>query len=67
MNGPDHYREGEALLALCGDVADGTDQRANIAVEAQAHFLAALTVAVVTSQHRDSISWQQAINPPEQP
>lgn len=65
MSGPEHYRQGEHLLARCTEFREG-EHRSSIAVEAQAHFLAALTAAVATSQHPESIAWQQAINPKEQ-
>lgn len=63
MTGPEHYREGEELLALCGDIAEGTDQRANVAAEATAHFLAALVALHATEKEPDSITWQQAVRP----
>ena len=65
MNGPDHYREGERLLKQCTEFGSG-ERRGSIATEANAHFLAALTAAVATSQHPDSVAWKQAINPQEQ-
>lgn len=61
MTGPEHYREGEELLALCGDIAEGTDQRANVAVEATAHFTAALVALLAEHQHPESVAWQQAV------
>lgn len=73
MNGPDHYREGEQRM-LASDYqwqeaqepGDGYAIGAiHEALMATAHFLAALTAAVATSQHPDSIAWQQAINPQE--
>lgn len=61
MTGPEHYREGEELLALCGDIAEGTDERGNLAVEANAHFLASLVALHAEDKRPDSVSWQQAV------
>jgi hypothetical protein len=63
MTGPEHYREGEELLILCGDIAEGTDARARIATEAQAHFLAALVATTAAHQHPESVAWAKVIEP----
>ena len=61
MTGPEHYREGEELLALCGDIAEGTDQRANVATEANAHFTAALVAVLAEAKLTEYVSWQKAV------
>ena len=63
MTGPEHYREGEELLALCGEIAEGTDQRANVAAEATAHFLAALVALHAREKAPNSLTWQEVIGP----
>jgi hypothetical protein len=70
MNGPDHYREGERLLAgtdVPADPEQGVGARHDRPsqmdlLEAQTHFLAALTASHATSAHPDSTSWDRAIN-----
>jgi hypothetical protein len=74
MTGPEHYLEGERLLAGTDVPADPeSGYRAHHdppsqmdLLAAQTHFLAAFTAAVATSQHPESLAWQQAINPREQ-
>lgn len=61
MTGPEHYREGEELLALCRDIADGADHRANVATEANAHFTAALVALLAYDRQPDSIAWQKVV------
>ena len=63
MNGPDHFREGEALLDRASKMIEGSDGRAKTAAEAQAHFTAALVACLATSQHPESIAWDEAIDP----
>lgn len=76
MIGPEHFREGERLLAgrpvsdeeISRGIEPGVWPPSQMdLLAAQTHFLAALTAAVATSQHPDSLAWQQAINPKEQP
>ena len=69
MNGPDHYRKGERLLAESEDTSAAfkPDEARALAAQATAHFLAALTASHATSAHPDSTSWDRAINAQEQP
>lgn len=76
MTGPEHYREGERLLAgqpiSDDEISRGIEPgiwpptRMEL-LAAQAHFLAALVASHATEAHPDSVAWQQAINPQEQP
>ncbi|WP_406444583.1 hypothetical protein OHB14_36810 [Streptomyces sp. NBC_01613] len=74
MTGPEHYLEGERLLAgtdVPADPEQGMGARHDPpsqmdVLTAIGHFLAGLTAAAATSQHPESVAWQQAINPPEQ-
>ena len=59
MTGPDHYREGEHLLGRCLEFGH-SEQRQALAVEAIAHFLAALVATTAASQHPESVRWQEA-------
>jgi hypothetical protein len=59
VTGPEHYREGEHLLHRCLEWGHG-EQRQALAVEAIAHFLAALVATTATHQHPESIRWQEA-------
>lgn len=61
MKGPDHYREGERLLDLCASLPEGSDRRASVAAEAQAHFLAALVALKAEDKFPDRVSWQKAV------
>lgn len=71
MTGPEHYREGERLLAGHNIPADpeqglgahhvGPSQMELL--EAQVHFLAALTAAVARTQAPTSLAWQEALGP----
>lgn len=61
MNGTQHYQQGEALLARCTEYRPG-EERAALATEANAHFLAALVACLATSQHPESVAWDQAVN-----
>lgn len=67
MTGPEHFSEGERLLASCEDhsLFDDSEQRRTLAAEAQAHFLAALTASHATANHPESVGWDHAINPQE--
>lgn len=71
MNGPDHFRAGERLLA--GQPISSDDQERGIEpgtwppthmelLAAQNHFLAAIAACLATSQHPESVSWEEAIN-----
>lgn len=60
MTGPEHYREGEHLLGRCLEFGHG-EQRQALAIEATAHFLAALVATTATSQHPESVAWSKAV------
>lgn len=62
MTGPEHYREGERLLKQCTEYGSG-ERRGSIAVEANAHFLAALVATTAASQHPESVAWAKVIDP----
>lgn len=71
MNGPDHFREGERLLAgqpvhpddLERGVKPGTWPPSQMELlAAQTHFLAAIVACLATHQHPESVSWDQVIN-----
>jgi hypothetical protein len=69
VNGPEHYREGERLLAGHDIAADpgqglgahhvGPSQMELL--EAQAHFLAALVATTAAHQHPESVAWNKAV------
>lgn len=71
MTGPNHYLEGERLLAgtdVPADPEQGMGARHDRPsqmdlLEAQTHFLAALVATVATHAHPESVAWEQAINP----
>lgn len=69
VTGPEQYLAAERLLADADeyDAEDDPQTAAARRSEALARAVLALTAAVATSQHPDSIAWQQAINPKEQP
>ena len=69
MTGPEHYRDGERLLAESEDTSTvfKPDEAQVLATQAAAHFLAALAASHATSAHPDSTSWDRAINPKETP
>ncbi|MCX5522184.1 hypothetical protein OG342_04785 [Streptomyces bobili] len=70
MNGPEHYREGERLLAgtdVPADSEQGSGARRDRPsrmdlMEAQTHFLAALAASLASHQHPDSVAWDRVIN-----
>lgn len=64
MTGPEHYREGERLLACCDDhsLFDDSKQRRTLAAEAQAHFLAALVAAIAQAHLPEYLSWQEVVS-----
>jgi hypothetical protein len=70
VNGPEHYREGERLLAgtdVPADAAQGYGARHDRPsrmdlLEAQTHFLAALVALHAAEKQPDSITWQEATN-----
>jgi hypothetical protein len=61
VTGPEHYREGEHLLGRCLEFGHG-EQRQALAVEATAHFLAALVATTAAHQHPESLAWDEAVN-----
>lgn len=61
MTGPEHYSEGERLLAHCADLPEGWSGRGTAATEANAHFLAALVALTAEDKFTDSVSWQKAV------
>jgi hypothetical protein len=69
VTGPDHFREGERLLAASEDTSTAfkPDEARALAAQSQAHFLAALTASHATAHHPESVGWDHAINPKEQP
>lgn len=69
MTGPEHYLEGERLLAESEDasVNFSPDKAHALAAQAQAHFLAALTASHAAHAHPLITRWEQAIDPQEQP
>lgn len=62
MTGPEHYQEGEFLLARCAEYGFGPE-RESLADEATAHFLAALVTLQAGEKAPESVSWQEAIGP----
>lgn len=60
MTGPEHYREAEHLLGRCLDFGHG-EQRQALAVEATAHFLAALVAILAEDKFAERVSWQKAV------
>jgi hypothetical protein len=73
INGPEHFRKGERLLAG-QPVTDeqreqGVDAEGNWPpsqmelLEAQTHFLAALVTLHAGEKARGSVAWQEAIGP----
>lgn len=60
MTGPEHYREGEHLLGRCLEFGHG-EQRQALAIEATAHFLAALVALHAAEKQPDSVTWQEAL------
>ena len=63
MTGPEHYSEGDRLLERCSKMIEGSDGRAKMAAEAQAHLTAALVACLALSQHPESTSWAKAVEP----
>jgi hypothetical protein len=63
VTGPEHYSEGEHLLACCNDhsLYDESELRHALAAEAQAHFLAALVASHAISEHPESVAWAKVI------
>jgi hypothetical protein len=71
MTGPEHYREGERLLA--GRPVSGEEISRGIEpgvwppshmdlLAAQAHFLAALVASHATAEHPESVAWAKVID-----
>lgn len=65
MTGPDHYREGERLLAESEETNPvfKPDEAQTLATQAQAHFLAALVATTATHQHPESVAWAKVTDP----
>jgi hypothetical protein len=69
VTGPESYSEAERLLVdadrydLEGDPATATQRR----LEALARAILALTASHATAHHPESVGWDHAINPQEQP
>lgn len=62
MTGPEHYAEGERLLAAAAQRArinDPAEQR--LTARAHAHLAAAQTAVLAAALLPDSVSWQTAI------
>jgi hypothetical protein len=59
VTGPEHYREGKRLLKQCTEYSSG-ERRGSIAIEANAHFLAALVALQAAEKQPESIRWQEA-------
>lgn len=62
MTGPEHYREGERLLARCTELGE-SERRGGVATEAQAHFLAALVALHAREKAPNSLTWQEVTGP----
>ncbi|MEH0657757.1 hypothetical protein QA860_08420 [Streptomyces stelliscabiei] len=71
MTGPEHYREGERLLA--GQPVSDEEQARGIkpgiwppshldVLAAQAHFTAALVAVLAAHQHPESVAWAKVID-----
>lgn len=65
MNGPDHYREGDRLLAWCED--QPTDEIRPALTAAQAHYTAALAAATAQAGARlfaspTATEWREVIS-----
>ncbi len=63
MTGPEHYREGERLLAESEDtsLAFHPAEVQALAVQAQGHFLAALVALHAYDRQPDSVAWGKAV------
>lgn len=72
MTGPEHYREGERLLAgppaAKGETVTGSNREGHWPptdrelLEAQTHFLAALVACHAAHQHPESVAWAKVID-----
>ena len=62
MNGPEHYAEGERLLASCTNYSHG-ETRQSVTTEALAHFTAAHVALLVATHQPGSVAWQEATKP----
>jgi hypothetical protein len=58
MTGPEHYAEGERLLASCADYSDSNGRQA-AATQALAHFAAAEIALLAAAHQPDSIAWRE--------
>jgi len=63
VTGPEHYREGERLLAESEETSlhFSPDRSRALADQAQAHFTAALVALTAEDKFTDSVSWQKAV------
>jgi hypothetical protein len=70
VNGPEHYREGERLLAgrpvsdeeISRGIQPGVWPPSHLdALAAQAHFTAAFVACLAAHQHPESVAWAKAI------
>lgn len=64
MTGPEHYREGERLLAESEESSAHfrPDQCRTLAEQANAHFTAALVACLAAHQHPESVAWAKVID-----
>lgn len=69
VNGPEQYSAAELLLTAADECdAEGDPDTANARrLEALTRAILAFTVSHATAHHPDSVAWEQAINPAEQP
>jgi hypothetical protein len=65
VTGPEHYREGERLLAESEEtsVHFNPDKSRALAAQARAHFLAALVASHAAAEHPESVAWAKVIEP----
>jgi len=65
VTGPEHYGEGERLLAESEETSlnFSPDKSSALAAQSTAHFLAALAASHATSAHPESTSWAKVIQP----
>jgi len=65
VTGPEHYGEGERLLAESEETSlnFSPDKSRTLAAQSTAHFLAALVATTATHQHPESVAWAKVIDP----
>ena len=63
MTGPEHYSEGERLLAESEETSTvyKPDEAQALAAQSQAHFVAALVALTAEDKFTDRVSWQKAV------